>query len=318
MSRYTGCYTGRQLLTMELKGSEPLIKKLLFERDNIIILGKEKSSKSILSLQMACALTSQEPFLGEFEVPKKCKVVYIQCEGKLASTRSNFEKMLKVVDCDQDNILFLYYPSIALDTEEGLTQVIKEIDAWAKPDVIFIDCLYMAMQGEMESATDAKRFVGHIRELAEMYQATIPIVHHSHRAKIVDGRFVDEGDDAIFGSFVWKAYPEHILMLEKVKGHHGNRRLSCSTHRTSESEMITSIDLVLREPDPLYFDFRADNTPAEKDVLLATLTIPQTVQEIAQKSGRHAQTVWSILNHFKAAGIIKEGDPINSKKTYYK
>lgn len=317
-SRYTGKYTGTELLAMDLKGSDPLIKKLLFERDNIIILGKEKSSKSILALQMACALTCQEPFLGEFEVPKRCNVVYIQCEGKLANTRANFERMLRVVDCAQDSILFLYYPSIALDTAEGLSQIVNEINGWRRPDVIFIDCLYMAMQGEMESATDSKRFVGHIRELAEMYQATIPIVHHSHRAKVVNGKFIDEGDDAIFGSFVWKAYPEHILMLEKVQGNHANRKLSCSTHRTSESEIIKSIDLVLREPDPLYFDFRNDTTPAEKDVMLSMSGIPQTIKEISKKSGRHEQTVWSILNHFKSTGIVKEGTPIDSRKTYFR
>lgn len=318
MSKYAGKYTGRELLATELKGTDPLIEKVLFERDNIIILGKEKSSKSILSLQMACALTSQEPFLGEFNVPTKCSVVYIQCEGKLASTQNNFRNMTKSLDCDLDNILFLYYPSIELDTEEGVKKVCDEIDSWKRPDVIFVDCLYMAMRGKMEDSTDAKRFVSHIRLISEYYQCTIPLVHHSHRIKVVDGKVIDESDDSIFGSFVWKAYPEHILLLEKVRGHSGWRKLSCATHRSSGSDIIDSVDLVLVEPSPLYFDFRNDQTPSDKVVLSVLGNEPFTREEISTLAKIHPQTTWSILKKYQNLGIITNGLLKGSKKSYLK
>ena len=44
-----------------------LIEGLLWEHEHIMILAKEKVGKSILSLQMACALSCGESFLGEYE-----------------------------------------------------------------------------------------------------------------------------------------------------------------------------------------------------------------------------------------------------------
>ena len=293
MSKLTGRYLARDLVTADLKGSSPLIENLLFERDNTILLGKEKSSKSILALQMACALSSGCPFLNSFNVPKPVDVVYLQAEGKLSGTRDNLLNMSRIVDVDLDRLMFLYYPSIPLDTKIGYTEIVSQINSWKRPEVIIIDPLYMAMSGDLKDDVASRRMVENMRMLSETYQATLVLVHHAHRPVRREGVTINEGDDAIFGSFVWKAFPDNLIMLEKVQGHKNNRRLSCSTQRTGAIHEAS--ELVLIEPTPLYFELRGDGLPID-DLVLGNLdTEPMTVKMLSEKIKRTYHYVFNSL-----------------------
>lgn len=266
MSKLSGKYLFSELRNAELKGSEPLIESVLYERDNTILLGREKAGKSIMALQMACALSSGSKFLGEYEVKKPVDVVYIQAEGKLANTQANFINMNKVIDADDNRMMLLYYPSIHLDAKEDFAEINANIDSWRKPDVIFIDPLYMAMSGDMKDDVDSRRMIEAVRNMAEKYQATIVLVHHAHKGiRAKDGQIVEEGDDSIFGSFVWKAFPENILLLERSKGHKDYRKFSCQTQRMGN--VFESLDLVLMEPTPLYFQIKGEGKPIDELVL---------------------------------------------------
>ena len=57
MPRYEGFYPGESFLTTDLPGSHPLIDGLLWQDDHALLIGKEKSGKSILFLQLLCHLT---------------------------------------------------------------------------------------------------------------------------------------------------------------------------------------------------------------------------------------------------------------------
>lgn len=316
MSKYRGKYTAQELLNADLKGSDPLIEEVLFERDNVILLGKEKSSKSILALQMSCCLTSQEPLFGQYDIPKACHVVYIQCEGKLAETRDRLLKMNKSIDCDKSKLLFLYYPNVELDTEDGYSNIESDIDSWNRPDVVFIDCLYMAMSGEMEKSRDAKKMVANLRIMSEKYQCTIVILHHTHKIRLHNGAVVEEGDDGIFGSFVWKAYPDHIIMLQKIQGHSRYRKLSCTTQRSSK--VFDEIGLYLIEPEPLYFDVRTHSKPSDEKVFAFIGAEPTSITSLVLNSKLHFQTVWSSVKRLERSNKILCINPSDRPHLYIK
>lgn len=299
MSKLSGKYPGESFLDLEIKGSDPLIEEVLFERDNSILLGREKAGKSIMALQMMCHLTSGEPFLGRYRIPKQINVAYVQGEGKLANTQANLKNMTRSIHMDKTRFCLFYYPSLALDTDEGLMELRLQIESWKKPDLIILDPLYMLMQGDLLSSTDAKRFVANLRELSEHFQSTNLLVHHGHRPKRnQDGSILNEGDDSIFGSFVWKAYPDHILNLERVTGNKFQRRLSCDTQRMGN--LIDSIDIVFIEPTPLYFELKGDLRPSDT-VVHAHLDAlhPKTIMEISLQANVHQQTVWSCIKRLE-------------------
>lgn len=291
MSKLAGKYTAEQLLTTELSGSKALIEGFIFERDNILLVGKEKANKSTFAMQMCCHLTSAEPFLGEYEIPRAIDVAYIQAEGKLASTKSNLTNMTKVIPIDKKKLMFLYYPSIPLNKNEGVNQIIADLDSWRKPELIVVDPLYQSMSGDLSSPIDASAMTANLRRMAEHYNCAILLVHHAHRAKRnKEHDIIDEGDDSVFGSFVWKAFPDTVMLIEKVKGSKLHRKYSCGTQRMGN--VVEELDLNLVEPSPFYLQIK-EGQPIDALVLgnLPPNPIPFTIQEIAAKTYKHRRHV---------------------------
>ena len=151
MSKLSGKYTASNLLATQLGGSKPLIENFLYESDNVLLVGKEKANKSTLAMQICCALSSGEPLFGELDVPRAIDCVYIQAEGKLASTQSNLKNMTRVIPMDGEKILFLYYPSIPLNKPEGINQIITDIDSWKRPELIVVVSFMFACKIDFES-----------------------------------------------------------------------------------------------------------------------------------------------------------------------
>lgn len=288
-----------------MSGGKPLIDQFVYERDNILLVGKEKSNKSTFALQMCCNLTSAEPFLGEYDVPRSIDCAYLQAEGKLASTKSNLAQMSKVIPIDLKRLLFLYYPSIPLNKEEGYTQITGDIDSWRRPELIVVDPLYQSMTGDISNQPDSTSMTSNLRRLSEYYNCAILLVHHAHRPRRDDsGNFVDEGDDSVFGSFVWKAFPDTVMLIEKVRGYKNYRRYSSVTQRMGN--VIDSLDLLLVEPDPFYLQVR-EGSPIDHLIEHNLPETPFTIAEMSAKIDRHRRHVSTAicrLIHQKKVAVI--------------
>ena len=252
--------SGDELLTYEFEPDNHLIDGMLWERDHIIILAREKVGKSILAMQMACALTSGEHFLGEYEVPYPVPVLYIQSEGRLQETCDRLKSMVSGVKFKPENFGLIFAPAVALDTITGMESLLQTIETKRfKPKVIFLDPLYMSMIGSLNDDMTSRQMTRAVRMLSEKYNAAIVIVHHEHKPKRADdGTVIEEGDTAISGSFVWKAFPDHVLHLRKKAT--GTRSLTCTTQRSSR--VIENMEIVLKEK-PLRYEIAstADHMP---------------------------------------------------------
>lgn len=274
----TGVYSIRDLLKLEIKCS-PLIEGLLWERDNVFLVGGEKAGKSILALQMAFALTSGQSFLGEYPVVKTSKVLYIQAEGKLGETRDRVASMLNANDCDMDNLHIAYFPHVSLDSKEGFDMLVKHIkEHQLQPNVVIFDPLYHCMAGSLSDEHAARKMTTHLRELGEILSATIIVVHHTHKPiRTKDGTVIDEGDDSIFGSFVWKAWADHTLLF-RVNKSTKVRVLSCNTQRSGK--VVEQEELLLIDTPFLGFNRKMDNArPYEL-----------AIREVLARAGRKGMT----------------------------
>ena len=313
MPRYEGFYPGEQFLVTDLPGSQPLIENLLWEGDHALFIGKEKSGKSIFFQQLVCHLTSSAPLFGTQAIAKPFTVAYCQGEGKLADTQANIKRMRRALDCVPSRFAVFYYPALALDTDEGLKRLVSAIEAWQHPDVILADPLYAFMQGDLIENQDARRMVAHLRYLTEHFHSTIMTSHHAHRPKreVKTGRILDEGDDSIFGSFVWKAYPDEVYLFEKPspKVADKSRRLSCDTQRMAKSLDLLNLELV--DDDALYYQLKLDK-PGSTFKVLDVLTHSvngMPIQDIATKSDYAERTVWNCLTRLLSEGRIMVTNP---------
>ena len=294
MSKLSGRYTAEELLTTKFSGSNPLIDRFLYERDNVLLVGKEKANKSTLAMQICCHLTSAEPLFGEYEIPRAIDCAYIQAEGKLASTQSNLKNMTRVIPIDTSKLMFLYYPSIPINRSEGLKQILSDLDSWRRPELIVVDPLYQTIAGDISSQPDSTNMTANLRGLSEHFNCAIMLVHHAHRPhKDKDGSIIDEGDDSVFGSFVWKAFPDTVMLLEKVKGYKNYRRYSCMTQRMGN--VVEELDLLLVEPEPLYLQIR-EGQPVDSLIESNMNCDPFTIADIVNRIGRDRKLVSSALH----------------------
>jgi len=256
-----GIYSGNELLNTPTEEERYLIQDILWEGDHVFLLGKEKSGKSILALQMMCALTSGSAFLGKFEVPAKYPILYVQAEGKLRDTIERLKCMTSElgVEFEPDNFHLLYYHSISLDTPQGYEEYIRlteHIPVEKHPKVIFLDPLYMSMMGDLIDNQCARNMVRNIRKICDAFNCAIVILHHENKpTRNKDGNKIERGkNETIFGSFVWSAFVDHVLAIDLKDN--GFRRLSCDTQRTSK--VVRDVEINLVHPYPLYFEIVGD------------------------------------------------------------
>ena len=321
MPRYEGYYPGEQFLTTPLPGSQPLITNFLWEGDHALFIGKEKSGKSIFFQQLICHGTSAAPLFGILEIPRPLTVAYCQGEGKLADTQANLKRMRKALDCVPSRFAVFYYPALGLDTDEGLKQLVGAIESWQRPDIILPDPLYAFMQGDLIENQDARRMVAHLRLLTDHFKSSMIVSHHAHRPKrdAKTGAILDEGDDSLFGSFVWKAYPDEVYLFEKnsPKVAEKTRRLSCDTQRMAKSLDLLNLELI--DDDALYYQLKLDK-PGSTFKVLDVLTHSSNgmpLKEIASKSEYAERTVWNCLSRLLSEGRIIVTNP-GEKPTFWK
>lgn len=252
-------YTGLELINTPTEEEKYLIEGVLWEGDHAFLLGREKVGKSILALQMAMCLTSGTPFLSKYEIPEPVDVLYVQTEGKKHDTVERIKAMVndRGLSWDPRKFHLLYYHSFALDTGEGLNHFRQLVQPFPKPKVMILDPLYMSMQGDMIDNHHARAMVRNLRKITEEMNCALLILHHQHRPyRGLDGHSVEETtDDSIFGSFVWKAFADHVLSMYMRKDK--VRLLTCNTQRTSR--VIENVELNLIAPYPLYFEILGED-----------------------------------------------------------
>lgn len=254
----SGFLTWDEMMALPHEENNYLIDKFLWEGQVAMILAKEKVGKSILSKQMICALTSGDPLFQEYDVSRKCTVCYIQLEGDRGETKSRFKSMAEGVPVGTENFYWRFFDRLSLDKDEDANNLIEEIRNLPKyPDVVFIDPVYMACSGSLSSDEVVRKMIGNIRRLQETFNCSVILVHHEHRPpKDQNGKYIDEGDNAIMGSFAFKAFVSHVIRV--TKKHDGTRVLKCDTQRNGGVE--SEIRLTLQE-NPLMYKKQTENMP---------------------------------------------------------
>lgn len=302
-------YTGSELRNLPPLNTKALIKDLLWERDNIIVLGKEKAGKSILVQQMAFNMSCGEPFLGKYPTIKSC-VLYVQVEGKLrgmGGTQERIKNMEEAISWEQSNFNLIYMPGLLINTDEGMKRfealIKRKLDeGMPVPKVIVFDPLYQCMYGDMTSQPDSSRMTTNLRIISDTYDCTLIIIHHTHRDKFTDGgQKLDEGSGSIFGSFVWGAFADHILLFKKTGKL--TRELICDVQRSGVVK--DRIDMTFIEPIPLLFEEKGEVEPYINIVEAQLSNKPNTTERIVNTTNLPYHSVNKALVWLRKQGKIK-------------
>lgn len=272
-----GSYSGEEFFNLELKKRDWLIRQIARIGDSVLIVGGEKSGKSILVKQLTCSLTSgTQPFLDEYVVEKACKVTYIQLEGELIDTRDRYEAMRSELDFNPDNFNIIFSEPINLQDENALKGLVELIESKHTPDVVIIDPIYFALNGSLSDDEGVRKFLGNIRRLKDHFGCTIILVHHTRKLKFdAKGEVIQDGDEATFGSASLKWWPDHIILFRRDPKTEV-RYFTCVTQRSGD--IVKELSLKLVQPFPLYF--------AKTDVQYQAGSRSNTIYKLLEAKGR--------------------------------
>ena len=118
-------YEKDNLLKLSEDKSKPIVQDFLYENDYVILMAKDKIGKSILTLQLACALSSGENFLNILEVTKPVRVWYFSTEGKDEDTKHRLVRMSHKVKINPDYFKLICCSGIQFNTAPGREALAK-------------------------------------------------------------------------------------------------------------------------------------------------------------------------------------------------
>lgn len=192
---------------------------LLFERTKMIVYGRYKSLKSMLGLDLAFSLSSGEDWLG-FKTPDEgVSVFYLQLEISYQLFRSRLSKTWdhRKLHYNGDKPLPLHFWTqhwLKLDQPAG----INLLDAYLKqfqPDVVIIDPLYKVVSGNLLTVLDMQRVIDALDVLIGKHGISIIVISHTRKGLMDMGEW---GSDDLVGSFVFSAWADTVLKVERRGG----------------------------------------------------------------------------------------------------
>lgn|SRR3990167_3391474 len=313
-----GYYKASDLLNKEFPTRDFLVRGLLRDRDSILLVGDEKSGKSLIVMQLMLHLTVGKDFLG-LPITEACDVSYIQIEGELPDTQDRIKRLMQTVPCDPTKLFIMFSKPLSLELLSTTNALITDIAKHHHPRIIVIDPVYFAMSGGLSDDEHVRAFLGNIRILKDHFNAAVILVHHTHRVRRTQqGDIIYEGDEAIFGSKYFKAWADQVFLFTMDK-QSKLCILSCSTQR--RGDIISKLHLKLHEPEPLRFELAGDTIQLMQLLSSDTATVMELIkqggtvslEELQVRSGIALRTLHRILSYLLEHSMIR-GLPTRPKK----
>lgn len=308
-----GAFWGNSLYSRVIEKSS-IVEDFVYTNDVVCISADAGVGKSLFLLQLLCNLTTGEPFLGTYKIPRPCNVCYLQTEGDRGETIDRIKAMCGGMGIDNSRWVHINLAGICLNTEEGKN---KLKDLMLAPgmryDVLMIDPLYTTVKGSMSKDEVATDWIRNMREIKELFKnCAVFIAHHLPKDNYVDGKKVGK---TMFGSVMWRAYVNYSYQFTKKDGKH---TLTVDKKRNDKIG-FDHLDLKLLEPFPLKFIYADEDATTSKNQVKAVIVgagKPLSAKEIIEKTGISKATVFRVLKLLmKGEGVVKLTD--HNKTTGY-
>jgi archaellum biogenesis ATPase FlaH/vacuolar-type H+-ATPase subunit F/Vma7 len=179
----------KDLITREFPDDQWLIDKILYMEGFCFIYGAEGVGKSFITMSMAQALATGEKWLGQFNVPRKGKVLFIDKENPLPI----LAKRLAGMGIDSENMFWLERPELLTLTDDHgqmteFAKVLCDVANDKQIDLIIVDSFVDLMVGSENSAEETQKFFDAMRVIFP--HKAILVLHHEN--KPIQGAFRTE------------------------------------------------------------------------------------------------------------------------------
>jgi len=161
-----------------------LIERLWARSGVGIIGGTPKSFKTWLGLEMATAVATATPCLGQFAVRDPGPTVVYLAEDCTADQRDRLEALANarqrtLADLD---IHVIVVPTLRLDVDDDIRRLAVTIGD-IRPRLLLLDPLVRLHACDENNATDIARILSRLRTIQRHYDTAIVLVHHTRKQR---------------------------------------------------------------------------------------------------------------------------------------
>ena len=198
-----------ELRTRQIERPREVVRGPISEGETVLIVGRPKTGKSRLTLQLARDLSRGEPFLGH-AIPQPRRVLMIDLENRHAVVRERFLKMApEPIDSDENISIYaaetLSSDPVGLDGD-GFENLITLIEK-TNPDVIVFDTWRLLIGASGENKAEAVvRGLRRLSDLRKDRPQLVTIIVHRLRKQNSDQKTILRNDP-----YDW---------VENLSGHH--------------------------------------------------------------------------------------------------
>ena len=242
-----------------------------------MVTAYSKEGKSLFVCNLGICIASGKPFLNQFPVPRRRRVLYFQLEISEKSMQRRLNLMLNYAG--ENGMIpgpffqIVNLPPIKIDQDAGIKAAMRIIRA-TRAEVVIWDPLYKLHSQEENKQRDMRRVLEKFEYLRDTFGIAQVIVHHH-------GKPVQNSDREAFqlkrGSSALDDFGDSYLTLTRYKKEQGSsyQRLSFTLRNAEQPE-----DLVLyRNPEALWYEVVAEPNPGRK------VTIPNVINALMHLGG---------------------------------
>lgn len=305
-----------------------------------IVAGLPKSFKSLVSTDMAVALASQTPFLGQFEVNPRAvgPVLIVQQENSMPLLR---DRLLKIshsrglqtgsASLSSTGLEFQSPPSLPIwfyndfgfdmtvaDDRESIEATIRQLGI----KTIFFDPLYLMIGGADENqGKEIRPVLQWLLRVRNLYNCAVVVIHHWGKGSL-DKSGSGVGGIKLLGSTYLYGWLEAALYLEAKRSEDGVQVVVEREFRERPGSAPLAFTLSMGDIGELGYDW-TDVGPVGKDnriLEVVSLAGPHgaTLAEIRAAIGWGAKKTRAAIDELREEGILYEEKEGRQVKVFVK
>ena len=223
--------SGSDLISTDLGPDNPVIDKLLGEKESLLLTGASGIGKSLFVNNVALILGNPPltGLWGMFPIPKAVNSIFVQSENSAKATQRRLRMIMEGAPYLRGGINRIFYPMIKDDIrligdlqEPIFQEQLKEIIAATKAGLLIIDPLISYHWKDENSNSDMRRTLDCLTLISEDTGAACLVVHH-----------VGKNGMSARGASAIEDWAANILALEEVTRH--DKTFIQATHKKSRN-----------------------------------------------------------------------------------
>lgn len=297
-----------------------------------MIAGEPKTYKSIISTDLAIAVASGKPFLGQYKVNDTGPILIVQEENSPRVVQDRINKItyqrgalnggaerlsgsrFRLQFPDELPIHFLNNSGFDL-TSEACRELLESKISSVRPAIVIFDPLYLMLGGlDENSARDLRPMLNWLIEIKYKYSTGIIILHHWNKS----GKS-ERGGQRMLGSATFHGWVESALYCS-IKNEQEHRIKVEREYREFEKPKNIEIQFSLGKPGSLDYSatVKDSNDIGDMDLLMMISGAGgMTEAELIEVVGTSRSTVKRRLEQLHDKGYVQKVAGKGKNKTIY-